>query len=118
MFLQKGAQITVCDRRSREQLGELADRFEAMGVTLCLGDGYLDHLDADVLFRTPGMRYYLPELNRAREQGIAVTSELEIFFEFCPCPIYAVTGSDGKTTTTTVISKMLQAQGKVLHLFL
>ncbi|MDD6175778.1 MAG: UDP-N-acetylmuramoyl-L-alanine--D-glutamate ligase [Firmicutes bacterium] len=116
MFGKKGAKVTVCDRRSREQLGELGDRFEQQGVTLCLGDGYLDHLDADIIFRTPGMRFFMPELNRARRDGMAVTSELEVFFDLCPCPIYAVTGSDGKTTTTTVIAKMLEAQGKRVHL--
>ena len=58
----------------------------------------------------------MPELTRARRDGMAVTSELEVFFDLCPCPIYAVTGSDGKTTTTTVISKMLEAQGKRVHL--
>lgn len=116
MFGKKGAKVTVCDRRSREQLGELGDRFEQQGVTLCLGDGYLDHLDADIIFRTPGMRFFMPELNRARRDGMAVTSELEVFFDLCPCPIYAVTGSDGKTTTTTVIAKMLETQGKRVHL--
>ena len=115
MFGKKGAIVTVCDRRSREQLGELGDRFERQGVTLCLGDGYLDHLDADIIFRTPGMRFYMPELTRARRDGMAVTSELEVFFDLCPCPIYAVTGSDGKTTTTTIISELLKTAGYTVH---
>ena len=116
MFGKKGAQVTVCDRRTREQLGKLGDRLEQQGARLCLGDGYLDHLDADIIFRTPGMRFFMPELTRARRDGMAVTSELEVFFDLCPCPIYAVTGSDGKTTTTTVIAKMLKAQGKRVYL--
>lgn len=116
MFLRKGAHVTVCDRRTRGQLGGQGDRFEQMGASLCLGDGYLDHLDADIIFRTPGMSFLMPELTRARRDGMAVTSELEVFFDLCPCPIYAVTGSDGKTTTTTVIAKMLEAQGRRVHL--
>lgn len=71
---------------------------------------------ADIIFRTPGMSYYLPELVQAREQGVVVTSEMEVFFDLCPCRIYAVTGSDGKTTTTTIISEMLKAAGKTVHL--
>lgn len=62
------------------------------------------------------MPYYLPELVQAREQGVVVTSEMEVFFDLCPCRIYAVTGSDGKTTTTTIISEMLKAAGKTVHL--
>ena len=116
IFREKGAQVTACDKRTREQLGTAAGELEALGVTLKLGDGYLQDLDADIVFRTPGMRFYLPELEQARERGIAVTSEMEIFFDLCPCRIYGVTGSDGKTTTTTIISEFLKAQGKRVHL--
>ncbi|HBN80291.1 MAG TPA: UDP-N-acetylmuramoyl-L-alanine--D-glutamate ligase, partial [Ruminococcaceae bacterium] len=87
-----------------------------LGVELRLREGYLDRLDADVIFRTPGMRFHTPELDRAREQGKAVTSEMEVFFDLCPCRIYAVTGSDGKTTTTTIISEFLKEAGKRVHL--
>lgn len=116
MFAEKGASITVCDKRTREQLGELGDAFEAMGVTLRLGADYLKDLDVDIIFRTPGMRYYIPELNQARANGIVVTSEMEVFFDLCPCKMFAVTGSDGKTTTTTIISEMLKKEGKTVHL--
>ncbi len=54
--------------------------------------------------------------NRQEKKGIVVTSEMEVFFDLCPCPIYAVTGSDGKTTTTTIISEFLKAAGKRIHL--
>ena len=87
-----------------------------MGARLSLGNDYLKNLDVDVIFRTPGMRFNLPELEEARGKGIAVTSEMEVFFDLCPCPIYAVTGSDGKTTTTTIISELLKAQGRKVHL--
>jgi UDP-N-acetylmuramoylalanine--D-glutamate ligase len=116
IFARAGARVTACDKRTRERLGALADELETLGVELRLGEGYLDRLDADVIFRTPGMRFYTPELDRAREQGKAVTSEMEVFFDLCPCRIYAVTGSDGKTTTTTVISEFLKEAGKRVHL--
>ena len=111
-FLSKGARVFACDRRSREQIGAIADELEAAGAELRLGDGYLDRLEVDIIFRTPGMSFNLPELEEARKKGIAVTSEMEVFFDLCPATIFAVTGSDGKTTTTTLIAKMLEAEGK------
>ena len=100
----KGCRITACDRRSREALGPAAEELEALGTELKLGDGYLDGLDADVIFRTPGMRPDLPQITEAVDRGAVLTSEMEAFFDVCPCEIIAVTGSDGKTTTTTLIS--------------
>ena len=111
IFAAKGAIVTAHDKRTREKLGKTADELEAAGVKLCLGEDYLKDLDADIIFRTPGMKFYLPELVAARERGAVVTSEMEVFFDLCPCKIIAVTGSDGKTTTTTIISKMLEKQG-------
>ena len=111
-FLEKGAKVYACDRRSREMIGEIADKLEAAGAELCLGEGYLNDLEVDIIFRTPGMSFNLPELEAARKKGIAVTSEMEVFFDLCPATLFAITGSDGKTTTTTLISKMLEAEGK------
>ncbi len=111
-FLSKGAKVYACDRRSRELIGEMADTLESAGAILRLGEGYLDNLEVDIIFRTPGMNFNLPELESARKKGIAVTSEMEVFFDLCPATIFAVTGSDGKTTTTTLIAKMLEAEGK------
>ena len=116
MFSQKGAIVSAHDRRNEEQLGETANELKAMGVKFCLGEDYLDKLDADIIFRTPGMKYYLPQLIKARKKGAAVTSEMEVFFDLCPCKIYAITGSDGKTTTSTLISEMLKRSGKTVHL--
>ncbi|MBR5473538.1 MAG: UDP-N-acetylmuramoyl-L-alanine--D-glutamate ligase [Clostridia bacterium] len=111
-FLKQGARVIACDRRERELIGDVADQLEAAGAELKLGEGYLDNLEVDIIFRTPGMNFHLPELERARKRGIAVTSEMEVFFDLCPATIFAVTGSDGKTTTTTLIAKMLEAEGK------
>lgn len=111
-FLAKGAKVYACDKRSREMLGDVADKLEKAGAELRLGDGYLENLEVDIIFRTPGMNFNLPELEAARKKGIAVTSEMEVFFDLCPATVFAVTGSDGKTTTTTLIAKMLEAEGK------
>ena len=115
-FLEQGARVYACDRRTREQIGPLADELEQRGVELRLGPDYLNNLELDVIFRTPGMSFNLPELVKARQNGVAVTSEMEVFFDLCPATIFAVTGSDGKTTTTTLIAKMLEAEGKTVHI--
>ncbi len=111
-FLERGARVYACDRRTREQIGELAEQLEQKGARLRLGEDYLKDLEVDMIFRTPGMHFDLPELSKARANGIAVTSEMEVFFDLCPATIFAVTGSDGKTTTTTLIAEMLKAEGK------
>lgn len=117
LFAKKGAVVTACDKKTRETLGDTATRLEEAGITLKLGDSYLDNLgEYDVVFRTPGMRYNTPELEQARAQGAVITSELEVFFDLCPCQIIAVTGSDGKTTTTTIISELLLKQGRRVFL--
>lgn len=112
MFASKGAIVTLRDKRTREQIGEEADKLEVLGIKLTLGEHYLEGLcEEDMILRTPGMNYLTPALQQARESGCAVTSEMELFFDLCPCKIYAVTGSDGKTTTTSVIAEFLKAQG-------
>lgn len=116
LFIKYGSSVTACDRRTREQLGDSANVAQKAGAKLSLGDDYLKNLDVDIVFRTPGMRYYMDELVEMRNRGVVVTSEMEVFFDLCPCKIYAITGSDGKTTTTSIIAQMLQAQGKTVHL--
>ena len=117
MLAEKGAKVTVLDRREKEALGNTYTELCGKGVSFCLGEHYLDYLtDFDCILRTPGMKFHLPELEEARRKGVAVTSEMELFFDLCPAPILAVTGSDGKTTTTSVIAEMLRAEGKAVHL--
>ena len=115
MLLREGIAVTACDKRTREQLGELADKLEQGGACLQLGEQYLEGLTQDIIFRTPGLRPDVPQLARAVERGSVLTSEMEVFFQVCPCPIIAVTGSDGKTTTTTIIAKLLERAGYTVH---
>ena len=111
MLLDRGLTVLACDKTPREKLDDEVLELERLGATLHVGDGYLDGVQADIVFRTPGMHPDIPALKQLREAGAVVTSEMEAFFEVCPCRIIAVTGSDGKTTTTTLIAKILEHAG-------
>ena len=116
LLLEFGCHVTGCDRTPRERLDPEVLELERLGCRLSLGDGYLEGVEAELLFRTPGMHPANPAIEALRSRGAEVTSEMEVFFEVCPCTIMAVTGSDGKTTTTTLISEMLKAEGKTVWL--
>ena len=116
LLLEFGCRVTGCDRTPREKLDAEVLELEKLGAKLSLGDGYLDGVEANVLFRTPGMHPGNPAIQALRDRGAKVTSEMEAFFEVCPCTLIAVTGSDGKTTTTTLVSEMLKASGKTVWL--
>ena len=116
LLLEFGCRVTGCDRTPREKLDAEVLELEKLGAKLSLGDGYLDGVEANVLFRTPGMHPGNPAIQALRDRGAKVTSEMEVFFEVCPCTLIAVTGSDGKTTTTTLVSEMLKASGKTVWL--
>ncbi|NLZ34128.1 MAG: UDP-N-acetylmuramoyl-L-alanine--D-glutamate ligase [Clostridiales bacterium] len=112
-FLVKlGAVVTAFDQKTREELGEIADEFDSLSVTLELGEGYLDRLTGfEVVFKTPSMRIDSEALVRAKNEGAYITSEMEEFVRYCKGKIFGITGSDGKTTTTTIISKLLSEAG-------
>lgn len=115
LLLNAGISVTACDKR--EAADSQMEALARQGARLCLGKGYLDALDGyDVIFRTPGMRPDLPQLLDAVNRGSVLTSEMEVFFQVCPCPIIGITGSDGKTTTTTIIAELLKAAGYTVHL--
>ena len=116
-FLTKfGACVTARDKKEREAIAEKAAELESMGVTLVCGEKYLDGISDDIIFKTPGMRPDNPYLLEAAEKGSVLTSEMELFFELCPCRIFAVTGSDGKTTTTPLIYNILKQAGYTCYL--
>ena len=115
LFSDKGAVVSAYDKKNFESLGENAVKAKEYGAELVLGEDYLSKLDGDIIFRSPGTPFYRPELVALREKGVVLTSEMEVFFDLCPC-IIAITGSDGKTTTTTIISEFLKASGVNVHL--
>ena len=116
MLIKLGAKVIARDKKTYDMLGDIASELEQIGVNLILGDEYLENLTEDIIFKTPGMRIDIPELVSAKQNGSIITSEMEVFFDLCPASIIAVTGSDGKTTTTTLIYEILKAQGYNCHL--
>lgn len=110
-LIEYGADVTAYDRRTKEELGDIYSEFSKLGVKIVSGKDYLENLSGDIIFKTPGLRFDHPSLIKAKENGSVITSEMEVFFDICPAKIIAVTGSDGKTTTTTLIHKMMTEQG-------
>ena len=115
MLLRSGVKVTVRDKASREKVADLAQELESLGAKLILGPDYLENLSEELIFRTPGLSPNTPQLAQAVENGAALSSEMEVFFQTCPSHLIAVTGSDGKTTTTTIISEFLKEAGKTVY---
>lgn len=106
-LLDRGALVTARDKKAFDALPDAVRAYEARGVRFLCGEGYLDDLTEEVIFKAPGLRYDLPPIAEAVKNGAWLTSEMELFFALCPCKIVGVTGSDGKTTSTTLIYKCL-----------
>ena len=116
LLLSCGCDVTACDKRDIAELGMEGLQLINMGAKLKLGESYLDGLNHDVIFRTPGLMPFDAHLEAAVKNGSTLTSEMEAFFALCPCRTIAITGSDGKTTTSTIISELLKAAGYTVHL--
>ena len=114
MLLDRGVAVECRDKTPRERLLPEVLELERLGARLTLGEDYLEDIQSDVVFRTPGLNAFCPQLTALREKGTVVTSEMEAFFAVCPCTILGVTGSDGKTTTTTLIARLLEKAGRTV----
>ncbi len=113
-----GVNVTAFDIHTEDDpsISKTKAEFESDGIKISwsLGADYLDRLMSEsfeYVFKTPKMRFSAPELQAAKNNGSILTTEMELFMNLCPARIFAVTGSDGKTTTTTLISELLKAQG-------
>lgn len=116
LLLSGGCDVTACDKRTLAEMGMEALELIDMGAKLKLGESYLEGLDHDVIFRTPGLMPFDQHLEAAKARGSVITSEMEVFFALCPCRTVAITGSDGKTTTSTIIAELLKHAGYTVHL--
>lgn len=116
IFLEHGIRTTVCDSSTSDSTQATANSLKNLGAEVSLGKDYLSDIKTDILFRTPGINFLNPAIIKLKESGVIVTSEMEVFFDLCPCTIIAITGSDGKTTTTTLISKFLEKANKTVYI--
>ena len=92
-------------------------KVEQYGMKLCAGENYLQNLNGfDIIFRSPSCRPDLPEIQAEVERGAILTSEIEMLLELCPGKVIGVTGSDGKTTTTSLIYEMIKQKGYSCYL--
>ncbi|MBR3933435.1 MAG: UDP-N-acetylmuramoyl-L-alanine--D-glutamate ligase [Clostridia bacterium] len=114
---ERGALIIGCDKKPEDKFDARAlETIKKYSIELHLGDDYLDHLEsADIVIKSPGIKVSEPQIQKAISDGKTVTSEIEIFMSLCPCRVIGVTGSDGKTTTTTLIYEMLKQEGYRVH---
>lgn len=111
-LLAHGAVVSARDCKAIDKNDARIAAWRAHGVEFVTGEGYLDNLHADYIFRSPGIRPDLPSISAAVANGAVLTSEMELFFFLCPAKLFAVTGSDGKTTTTTLTYKLLEAEAQ------
>ena len=108
-----GAEVVVFDNRDIDKIdSEIINKVICYDMEYSLGENYLSKLvDFDIIFRSPSCLPTNPALQLEASRGAIITTEIEMFMELCPGTIIGVTGSDGKTTTTTLIYEILKAGG-------
>ncbi len=118
MLIEEKVPITVYDNRNEEKIQASALKLlrSSKYVDLRICDEKIWDEFFDIIIKSPGISFLSDKIKRAHLKGSVITSEMEIFFDLCPCPIVGVTGSDGKTTTTTIIYEILKKTGKKVHL--
>ncbi|MDO4199386.1 MAG: UDP-N-acetylmuramoyl-L-alanine--D-glutamate ligase [Clostridia bacterium] len=117
ILAKNGTNIIAYDGKSADKIDDTITKVlkSYENISYYLGDETAWELTPDILVRTPGMNFYSEKISNIRAKNVIVTSEMEIFFDYCPCPIIGVTGSDGKTTVTSIISEILKHDGKTVH---
>ena len=105
-----GALITIFDKREKDKIdNSIISKLDEKNIKYNIGENYLENLkNFDIIFRSPSCRPDTPELLEEKKRGAKIVSEIELLIEFSPCKVIAVTGSDGKTTTTSLIYEILK----------
>lgn len=118
MLSNEKIKISVYDSRNEKNIpvSTLEELKSNKYVELRISDSKIWNDYFDIIIRSPGVNFFSNEIQNAKQRGSVITSEMEIFFDLCPCKIIGITGSDGKTTTTTIISEILKEDGKKVHL--
>lgn len=113
-----GANITVFDNRSADNIDKnIINKIKDENIEASFGANNLSKLKGfDIIFRSPTCRPDTPELKAETKRGAIITSEIEMLMELCPGTIIGVTGSDGKTTTTSLIYEIVNKQGYKCYL--
>ena len=112
-LLDMGESVSVRDRKTPSEMGELAERLAKRGVRFVSGEACFDEIDGEILFRSPGIRPDAHGLESAVAGGAELVCEIELFMALTEATVYGVTGSDGKTTTTTLTGKFLEADSRL-----
>ena len=117
ILAKNGTNIIAYDGKSSDKIDDAIVKIlkSHKNIRCYLGDENVWELTPDILVRTPGINFYSEKISNMRAKNVIVTSEMEIFFDYCPCPIIGVTGSDGKTTVTSIIAEILRRDGKTVH---
>lgn len=112
-LVNQNAEVVICDKKSKEELGDYYNKIKDLPVQFRLGPHYLDGLeDFKIVFRTPGLPYLDLKIQKAKEQGVEISSQTKLFFQMCPSPIIGITGTKGKGTTTALIGNILKESTK------
>ena len=108
-----GARVTIQDAKTEQQLGDIVNELKNEGFELYTGENPDDIIEnMDVLVMSPGVPTDLPFVNKARKKGIPVTGEIELAYENCASSVIGITGTNGKTTTTTLVGDICKAYYK------
>jgi len=112
---QRGARVTISEMASEDKMGETAHKFRELGVQTEFGGHAMDTFaNADFIVISPGVPHTIPPIQAAQEKGIPLIGEIELACRFIGEPIIAVTGTNGKTTTTRLIGDMLEQSGQTI----
>jgi len=114
-LVEQGATVTVTDLKKAEDLGNTLVELADLPVRRCLGGHPLEVLNTDIMFVSPGVPSDAPIMVEARRRALVLSSESRLFCRLCPADIIGITGSSGKTTTVTLVARMLNASGKRVH---
>ncbi|MBE6667694.1 MAG: UDP-N-acetylmuramoyl-L-alanine--D-glutamate ligase [Ruminococcaceae bacterium] len=107
-----GISLCIRDKKTVDELGDGARTLMGLGASFVTGDGCFENLEGELIFRSPGLRPDLSGLIDARARHAELTSEMELLLSLTDAPTFAVTGSDGKTTSTTLTGMFLDAEYK------
>lgn len=113
---RRGARVTVTDLKDEKNLAASIEKLRGLDVRLILGrHDEADFTEADLVIVNPAVPGESPYLALAKKRGVPLDTEMNIFFRLCPAPVIGVTGSNGKTTTTTLIGEILRESGRRVH---